>query len=128
MTLDEYQNKATDTAIYPGQGTALGMVYCALKLNGEAGELAEHIGKAIRDDDFLYVYRDESGFSCADVEHPLRAKRQDLVVKEVGDCLWYLANICNELDIDLSDAAEINLEKLASRKERNVLQGSGDNR
>ena len=49
-TLDAYQAAATKTAIYPGQGTPLGLAYCALKLNGEAGEFAEHVGKAMRDD------------------------------------------------------------------------------
>ena len=112
--LDEYQRLATKTAIYPGCGTPLGLMYVALKMNGEAGEFAEHIGKAMRDDNF--------GSS------PLTSERRLALIKEVGDVLWYLSAACNELGIRLSTAATTNLEKLQSRTERGKLSGSGDNR
>lgn len=51
ISLDEYQEHALSTAIYPGQHTPLGLMYLALKLNGESGEFAEHLGKAMRDDE-----------------------------------------------------------------------------
>ena len=114
-TLNNYQSIATKCAIYPGQGTPLGLAYCALKLNGEAGELAEHVGKAMRDDDLMRA-------------EMLTLERKALIVKEVGDVLWYLSAICNELGIIFSEAAETNLEKLQSRGERGKLQGSGDDR
>lgn len=114
-TFKAYQRAATKTAIYPGQGTPLGLAYCALKLNGEAGELAEHVGKAMRDDGLMS-------------EGALRSARMALVVKEVGDVLWYLSAICNELGCTLKDAAVINLSKLKDRSDRNALQGSGDER
>lgn len=114
-TFKAYQRAATKTAIYPGQGTPLGLAYCALKLNGEAGELAEHVGKAMRDDGFMS-------------EGALRSARMALVVKEVGDVLWYLSAICNEVGCTLEDAAAINLRKLKDRSDRDALQGSGDER
>ena len=125
MELNDYQKAATDTAIYPGRGTAIGMAYVALKMNGEAGEFAEHVGKAIRDDSFL---TDPGKEGCFLSGEQLTNERHALLVKEVGDVLWYLAAACNELGIDMNDAAKINLEKLRSRKERGALSGSGDNR
>ena len=114
ILLNTYQQIATGTAVYPGQGTPLGLIYCALKMNGEAGEFAEHVGKAMRDDALM-------GFG-------LTPERRTLLVKEVGDVLWYLSAACTELGITLSEAANVNLRKLHDRKTRGALQGSGDNR
>jgi len=130
--LDEYQQIATKSAIYPGQGTPLGLIYVALKLNGEAGELAEHVGKAMRDDNLMPVAEVcpecEGPLSVAILEGTFTPDRRALIIKEIGDVLWYLSAACNELGITLSEAATINLEKLCSRGERDVLQGSGDER
>lgn len=119
---DGYQRIATKSAIYPGRGTALGLAYVALKLNGEAGELAEHVGKAMRDDGL--VIEDTHDFRFYD----LTPERRALIIKEIGDVLWYLSAACNELGIEMSDAAIQNLEKLADRSERGKLRGSGDER
>jgi NTP pyrophosphatase (non-canonical NTP hydrolase) len=89
-------------------------MYVSLKDCGETGEFAEHVGKAMRDDGF------------GDVE--LTPERKLLLIKEIGDEMWYLAAKCNELGIRLSEAAYTNLDKLCSRTERGVLQGSGDDR
>lgn len=117
-SLNEYQRIATKSAIYPGQGTPLGLMYVALKLNGEAGELAEHVGKAMRDD----------GFGMYDGFNELTADRLDLITKEAGDILWYLSALCNEIKATMSTIAQVNLTKLKSRTDRNKLQGSGDER
>lgn len=119
--LDAYQEIATKSAIYPGEGTALGLMYTALKGCGEAGEFAEHVGKAMRDDGFGNTGVDGKSI-------PLTEERKLFLIKEIGDDLWYLAAKCNELGIRLSDAAYVNLDKLCSRGERGVLNGSGDNR
>lgn len=116
MELNDYQKEATKTAVYPGAGYPTGLMYVALKMNGEAGEVAEHVGKAMRDESF--------GVTSL----KLTNEKHALIVKEIGDVLWYLAAACNELGIDMNDAAKLNLEKLRSRQERGVLQGSGDNR
>lgn len=131
--LNDYQRAATKSAIYPGQGTALGLAYCALKLNGEAGELAEHVGKAMRDDGLVYEPHQRSAFGENLTSRMFAAiettpERRVALVKEVGDVLWYLSAICNELGITLNDAAVTNLRKLADRQARGVQRGSGDNR
>jgi NTP pyrophosphatase (non-canonical NTP hydrolase) len=123
-SLDLYQETATKSAIYPGQGTSLGLMYVALKLNGEAGELAEHVGKAMRDDGLTVPI----GFGNGVEFEMLTEARRALIIKEVGDVLWYLSAACNELGISLSKAALTNLQKLADRSERDALRGSGDER
>ena len=111
LSLDSYQSCAATTAIYPGRGTFQGLTYCALKLSGEAGEVAEKVGKAIRDD---------GGVVSPD--------RRASLAKELGDVLWYVAGSAGELGYSLSEIALANLDKLASRKSRGVLGGSGDDR
>lgn len=109
MDLNDYQAAALQTAIYPNQG--FDFTYPALGLVGEAGEVADKLKKVIRDNDGV-------------ITNPVR----DAVAKELGDVLWYLAVLANELDYDLNTIAEDNLSKLLSRQERGVLSGSGDNR
>lgn len=121
MKLDDYQRAAADTAIYPGKGTPLGLMYVSLKYNGEAGEFAEHVGKAIRDDQFGQLVTPRH-------QVLLTPERRLALKKELGDGLWYIAAAAKELGYTLSEIAEENIAKLASRKERGVLGGSGDNR
>lgn len=113
LSLDEYQARAKETAVYPGEDKipGIGVIYCVLGLNGEAGEIAEHVKKILRDDSGLFT-----------------TTRTEAMRKEVGDCLWYIAMLADELGFNLSTVAEENLEKLASRQERGVLSGSGDER
>lgn len=110
MDFNEYQTAAISTAKYHNLKIP-GIVYCALKCAGEAGEVAEKIGK---------VYRDEDG-------HLKMTKRHELA-KELGDVLWYLANIAEELGFDFDSIARMNIDKLADREARGVIKGSGDNR
>lgn len=127
--MDRYQQIATKSAFYPGQGTPLGLAYCALKLNGEAGEFAEHVGKAMRDDRLMIAdWVEETKSSLMIDVEPLTPERRAALIKEIGDELWYLSAICNELGVTLSEAALQNLEKLCDRGERDALQGSGDDR
>ncbi len=108
MDLSEYQRLSRRTAEYPRTDW---LAYPALGLAGEAGEVAEHAKKAIRDD---------AGTISED--------RRAAMAKELGDVLWYVAQLASELELDLSDIAETNLEKLLSRQRRGVLSGSGDDR
>jgi NTP pyrophosphatase (non-canonical NTP hydrolase) len=125
----EYARLATRSAIYPGQGTPLGLAYVALKMNGEAGEFAEHVGKAMRDDALIPALQTKvAGFPTADLSASLTPERRDLLIKEIGDVLWYLAAACRELGTTLDAVAYANLVKLADRSRRNTLQGSGDER
>jgi len=109
MKFNEYQKLARQTAIYAGAGK--NFVYPALGLCGESGEVAEKIKKIIRDKDNVV-----DGKCRADLE------------KELGDVLWYVANLAAELELDLENIAQKNIAKLRSRKERGVLHGSGDER
>lgn len=128
-TLSAYQRAATKSAFYPGKGNALGLAYVTLKLNGEADDFAEHVGKAMRDDDWIeYGYRDDAAALPCLVPCQLTGERRALFIKEAGDVLWCLSAICNELGLDLAEVAHGNLCKLCDRDERNVLQGSSDTR
>jgi NTP pyrophosphatase (non-canonical NTP hydrolase) len=108
MDLSEYQRQSRRTAEYPREAW---LAYPALGLAGEAGEVAEHAKKAIRDD----------GGKVSD-------ERRAAMSKELGDVLWYVAQLATELGLDLDEIAKQNLEKLFSRQARGVLSGSGDDR
>jgi NTP pyrophosphatase (non-canonical NTP hydrolase) len=108
MELAEYQRRSRRTAEYPREAW---LAYPALGLAGEAGEVAEHAKKAIRDD----------GGEVSE-------ERRTAMAKELGDVLWYVAQIASELDLDLDAIAQGNLDKLLSRQRRGVLSGSGDER
>jgi NTP pyrophosphatase (non-canonical NTP hydrolase) len=125
--MDSYQFIATKSALYPGQGTSLGLVYSALKGAGEAGEYAEHVGKAMRDDNLMPIV-EINGKRYVELDGKPTGDRRELLIKEIGDKLWYLSAQCNELGICLSYAALMNLEKLCDRTERDALRGSGDER
>ncbi len=113
MDFNTYQVKARETAEYPDLGN--NFVYPVLGMVGEAGEVAEKIKKLMRDDGVFTssVVGDEAKLA---------------IKKELGDVLWYVAQVAAELGIPLEDVATHNLEKLASRKARGHIQGSGDNR
>lgn len=110
MELDEYQELAGETAIFPDEipeDVDAGVLYTTLGLVGEAGECAEKVKKAVREDDPSYLEDLES---------------------EVGDVLWYVSQLCAELDLDLDEAGIQNLDKLHDRQIRGELAGEGDNR
>ena len=109
MTFEEYQAKARQTAIYPNKDN--NFIYPTLGLVGEAGEVAEKMKKVLRDNDGI-----------------ITEEKREEITKELGDVLWYIANLSKELNVSLEDVAQKNIEKLQSRQQRNELHGSGDNR
>ena len=113
MDFNEYQKISRRTAKYPNLGKKKedNFLYPVLGLLGEAGEVAEKVKK---------LFRDDNG--------NLTSERKELIKKELGDVLWYLAQIATDLDIELDDVVKTNLEKLASRQDRDVLLGDGDER
>lgn len=113
LSFTEYQLESAKTAIYPesGEGTIAGVVYTTLGLAGEAGEIPNKVKK---------ILRDNGGVITPEVV--------EAVGKEIGDVLWYVANLASELGLSLERVAEGNLVKLGSRMERGVLTGSGDDR
>jgi len=108
MKANEYQEWSAKTAIYPKDE---GLVYVALGLTGEAGEVANVVKKMIRDD---------NGW--------LMQEKHDKLVAELGDVMWYAARLCAELGTTLEDVMQQNHDKLEDRLARNVIKGSGDNR
>lgn len=108
MNIDDYQESARKTAIYDKR---IGLVYCALGLTGESGEVADKVKKVLRDK--------EGKFTKEDLKE---------IAKELGDVLWYVSNLTHELGYTLSEVAQMNLDKLSSRDKRGVIGGSGDNR
>lgn len=109
MTFDEYQKRSRKTAIYPDKDK--NFIYPTLGLAGEAGEVAEKVKKIIRDD-----------------QGAVTDLKRDEIIKELGDVLWYVAQIATEFGLSLDALAMTNVEKLESRLERGKLGGSGDNR
>lgn len=129
LTLQGYQNATVQTAIYPREQidfiptdthqrvpgfdteqhrTAfIEELYLTLGLTGEAGEVAEKFKKYLREGDENY--------------------RAD-AIDELGDCLWYLARLADELDVSLDEVAQRNLDKLADRDDRDAIEGEGDTR
>jgi len=104
----EYQDFTRKTAIYPPDEA---MTYLLLGLSGEAGEMCNKYKKVIRDD-----------------ESKLSSAKAAELADELGDVLWYLARIADELHVDFATIALKNAEKLQSRLERGKLSGSGDTR
>ena len=103
LDMEDYQKQAADTAIYSSKHA---VIYPALGLAAEAGEVANKVKKILRDGDF----------------------DRKAIADEIGDCLWYIAALCRDLNIDMQEIADNNIKKLKDRLERGVLSGSGDNR
>lgn len=108
MTLDDYQQSALSTAIYPHDHE---ISYLALALCGEAGELADKVKKVIRDKNERFYQPDIHA-----------------IANELGDVMWYAANLAHVLGYKLSDIARLNIDKINSRMERGTLHGEGDTR
>lgn len=103
MNLNEYQQEAMKTAVFPKEYY---LIYPALGLVNEAGEYAGKVKKILRGD----------------------TNTTEAAASELGDVLWYLAACAEALGVNLGDVAKQNLDKLADRAARGVLKGSGDNR
>ena len=114
MTLEEYQKRAMTTCMASSENFS----YMFLNLVGEVGEFASKVAKAIRKEENCIEYND-LGVTVTNYEE---------LQKEAGDILWQLSGLCTVMGWNLEDIAQQNLDKLASRQQRNVIDGSGDNR
>lgn len=83
------------------------IVYPALGLAGESGEIAEKVKKFLRGDSEL---------------------DREALLKELGDPLWYITSLAIDLGYSLQDVVNANEQKLNSRKDRGVIKGNGDDR
>ncbi len=108
-TFDEYQKFVIDMKRYPESHAIL---YPALGLCGEAGEIAEKVKKWVRD---------EGGSVISE-------ERRDALLSELGDPLWYIVSLAADLGYTFQDVVDRNEQKLTSRRDRGVLKGDGDNR
>jgi len=108
MELNNYQLKAAETAIYPREYS---IIYPTLGLTGEAGEVADKVKKVIRDKGGVF---DE--------------ETKEKIAYELGDVLWYAAALAGDLGYTLEEVCQMNIDKLSSRKQRDMLHGSGDER
>lgn len=104
MKFEEYQKIIEDFAVYPRETELTAISYLALGLNGEAGEVADQVKKAIRNDGII------------------NAERREKIIDELGDVLWYVTRIAIEFDVAMAHIAEHNIEKLQNRKRLNQLK------
>jgi len=109
MNFSEYQQRAKETAKYPVVGHAV--IYPTLGLTNEAGEVAGKIKKIFRDKDGMFGQTDREALQA-----------------ELGDVLWYVAQVATELGLSMDEIAERNIQKLLDRLERGKIHGEGDNR
>lgn len=118
MTLNEYQEKAMSTCM-PSSNN---FTYMMLNLIGEVGEFSSKVAKLIRKENAIVD------------ENILLANKEDMesirieLEKEAGDIAWQLSGLCKVMGWTLEEVCQLNLDKLASRKQRNVIDGNGDNR
>lgn len=110
LSINEYQERAHETADYLGMENG-DYRYPVMGLSEEAGEVSGKFAKAIRDANGI-----------------IDGERREAIKKELGDVCWFVAEIATILDLKLEDVMQGNLDKLASRKARGVIHGSGDNR
>ena len=117
VEIDEYMLKTDETVVYPAHiqeesdEDIYQICYIGLKLSGEVGEVNEHIGKCVRDDNGHFTQ-----------------ERIEKLSKEIGDVFWYLCRLCRHFNLKLSDVLEKNLNKLFDRKKRGVIKGDGSDR
>lgn len=121
MTFEKYQVEAIGTCM----PTCENFSYMFLNLVGEVGEFASKVAKHIRKGEVGI----EGNHLCAASDFEMWDTEPEEALKyEVGDILWQLAGLCTTFGWSLEDVALMNLEKLASRKQRGVIDGDGDNR
>ena len=122
MNFNDYQKRARVTAIYPRD---LDIIYPALGLAGETGEVCEKIKKLIRT--MPKHNSNKMGRFRISIMRENKELREGLEL-ELGDVLWYVANLASDLNLSLEDIATKNIDKLRDRSRRDVLQGEGDDR
>ena len=127
MTLNEYQNKAMTTCMPSSEN----FTYMFLNLVGEVGEFASKVAKAIRKERVAIGWKettkeaDENNLfpTCSFSEWK---EMDEELKKEAGDILWQLSGLCSVMGWSLDDIAQMNLDKLAARKEAGTIDGNGD--
>ena len=120
MELNEYQKQAMTTCT----ATSDNLAYMLLNLIGEVGEFSSKVAKSIRKGDAKFIGNELRHPSTRRIDDELEESMQ----KEAGDILWQLSGVCSVMGWELDSIAQMNLDKLQSRKERGVIIGDGDKR
>lgn len=115
MFMNDYQTAARRTAM----GNSLD--HFVMGLAEEAGEVSGVMKRYHRGDEKYGQWTRDKG------DHLSNLAKEKLIA-EIGDVLWYIAMIADELEITLEEVAQLNINKLSDRAKRNVITGSGDNR
>ena len=126
LTLNEYQDKAMSTCMPESDN----LFYMLANLVGEVGEFASKAGKHMRKGNLhiTTTERDEEGRILHTQIWNITDEERKLLRDELGDIQWQLAGLAHVMGFSLEEVAEKNLEKLASRKQRNLIDGDGDER
>ena len=121
MTLNEYQKQAMTT----GMESSKNFTYMTYGLMAEIGEIADKIAKWRRSG-IARIDGNSLVFNTSELSE-VRTHLLELM-HEVGDVMWFVAGLCKTCGFSLQEVADMNLDKLASRKERGVIDGNGDDR
>lgn len=127
MELNEYQRRAMQTCM----PTSDNLLYMLTNLVGEVGEFSSKIAKHVRKGQLFVITnecRDEEGNILHSQMMNISAEEKEALAQEAGDIAWQLAGLCHVMGWTLEEICHINLNKLSSRKERGVIDGSGDER
>lgn len=124
MQFDDYQKEAMKNKVY-GYGDKI--IYPTLGLGNEAGEVQGKIKKVLRDanGDYDAFTPDKMKFDGSKLQG---ITHRAAIADELGDVLWYLAALAEDLGYTLDTIAQMNMDKLLDRRKRGVIQGNGDNR
>lgn len=122
MELNEYQEKAMSTCMESCENDAYMLLNLVAEVGEFVGKMAKHIRKGeavMANNDFLFSKR---------MLETIEEQHTEELMKEAGDIIWQITGLCFTMGWDLEDVCQANLDKLASRKERGVIEGEGDNR
>lgn len=127
LNMNDYQRKAMSTCL----PTSNNLLYMVFNLQGEIGELSSKLSKMVRKGQLIVNCGDrmEDGSRCHfQTFQSVSSEQMEDLRMEAGDILWQLSGLCTVMGWSLEGIAASNLDKLASRSRRNVIDGSGDNR
>lgn len=127
LTLNQHQANCAETAMYPGRGTIIGLIYSLIELAGEVGEACNKFKKAMRDDPKTIALLEEI-VEQYEERLQLEPERVEVILKELRGVTWSLNEVFTNLDVSHESVAEAMYNELSKRKEEGKIQGDGDNR
>ncbi len=132
LDFNTYQQAAHSLSCYPSEGAVM---YAGLGLTGEVGETVEKLGQMLEQVLVAFKLAGSAGKVANQIKKIGRddggipsKKRRQAILKELGDCLWYIAETATTMGLNLSDVAHANMTNLFGRKKRGTIKGDGDDR